>query len=473
MFTKDPYNLNLLKMNKALCLFFFTLFLSLLSSGCSNDLENEDKSNKDCFNDTATFRRTVIVYMAAENSLGGYTSNTSCSMADSAEIVNSAVYMNKYDNVLMYIDDANESRIYRVCKPTSGQSIRLVKKYNYNQCSSDPQVLQEVLTWSKQNYPSASYGLVMWSHGDSWLPSPNTKYPTRSFGIDNNGNGYFNTTKDGEIGLEMNINDMARVITASKINLDFIFFDACMMQSIEVSYELRNATRYIIGAPCVTPGIGAYYTSLIKNGFFAYPASDQNISEIAKNYYHAATTMPEYTSYGIVLSVVKTSELETLATATKKIIEEAISKKASHDMTTIQPYSFYHFKLFYRPELFDAASAMKTLLSEASYTEWRKAMDRAVIYKQATPHFYVFNLSLSWPSQSILSQCPNYSFCEQINSKNEYYIKPDQDTYCGVSMFVPNQIYTAYADRCLYGNLNHAFKTTAWYKAAGWEKTGW
>ena len=40
-------------------------------------------------------------------------------------------------------------------------------------------------------------------------------------------------------------------------------------------------------------------------------------------------------------------------------------------------------------------------------------------------------------------------------------------------MFIPQWKYSNNADYCLYGDLNAAFRETAWYAAAGWNATGW
>ena len=51
----------------------------------------------------------------------------------------------------------------------------------------------------------------------------------------------------------MNIEDLKSVLQKAP-HFDFIMFDACFMQSVEVAYELRDYCDYYIGFPAENPG---------------------------------------------------------------------------------------------------------------------------------------------------------------------------------------------------------------------------
>ena len=88
-------------------------------------------------------------------------------------------------------------------------------------------------------YPAEEYGLILWSHGTSWLPAGRG---LRSFGSDS--------------GKEMNIVDLAKALP---LHFKFILFDACLMGAVEVVYELRNTTDYIIASSTETIAEGFPY----------------------------------------------------------------------------------------------------------------------------------------------------------------------------------------------------------------------
>ena len=59
-----------------------------------------------------TYRRSVVVYLAAQNSLG----DIGASRLDSAEIVRGASKLtDPHDNVFLFIDDMKKPRLYRIC----------------------------------------------------------------------------------------------------------------------------------------------------------------------------------------------------------------------------------------------------------------------------------------------------------------------------------------------------------------------
>ena len=82
-------------------------------------------------------------------------------------------------------------------------------------------------------YKAESYGLIYWSHGEGWIPTPLPS--TRWIGNDKTGGGHY-----------MNIEDL-KLVLQNAPHFDFIMFDACFMQSVEVAYELRDCCDYYIG----------------------------------------------------------------------------------------------------------------------------------------------------------------------------------------------------------------------------------
>ena len=107
----------------------------------------------------------------------------------------------------------------------------------------------------------------MWSHADGWIPATNTEYARGrmrpfSFGIDT---GTADMGNDAR-GTQMDIDDMAAAIAAAGVRLRYIFFDACLMQNVEVAYALRNVTDYVVAAPMSIPAAGADYTHQLQAG---------------------------------------------------------------------------------------------------------------------------------------------------------------------------------------------------------------
>ena len=158
--------------------------------------------------------RTVLAYIIAENSLSSFAQEDIDEMKQG--IANN---MPDNNNMLVYVDDTKNPRILRLYKSGTTARCDTVYQYTENKISTDPAVFQQVLNYTIDNYPAKNYGLVMWSHGDGWLPATQ-KVDTRMIGIDNG----MDTTSNS--GPAMDITDMASVrntVIANKTKSKFDF----------------------------------------------------------------------------------------------------------------------------------------------------------------------------------------------------------------------------------------------------------
>jgi hypothetical protein len=99
------------------------------------------------------------------------------------------------------------------------------------------------------------------------------------------------------------------------------------------------------------------------------------------------------------------------------------------------------------PDMYDMSTALYHLLPAARYEEWRKAVDRCVIYRRATPEYFAGNHS-------------GFIVCGETDMRH----------YCGVAMFFPQDKYNPLRDIL---NFKESYKKIAWYSHAGWATTLW
>ncbi len=384
-------------------------------------------------------QRTVLIYMAAQNSLG----TSSNQLRDSMEIMAARYAVDDTDRLLFFMDDRYNPRIYQVLKDEAKP--KLVHMWDEDLNSTSPETLRDVLTWTKQYYPAEEYGLVMWSHADGWLPSTDTIYTAKmrpfSFGIDDGDR----IGSDG--GTQMNVGDMARVISQVGIHAKYIFFDACLMQNLEVAYTLRNVADYIVAAPMAIPAAGGNYTHLIQDGLFAETPQSIAATYIADISDPMQTDV--YGDFGLVISCIRTDRLQAVADALREALpHSALNGRTSPDMSGVQKYQAYTSSYYYRPHNYDARQALQRILPEEQLTTVLETLDAAIVYKAATERFWIG---------------PGFWSYDSV----------DQSNFSAISLFVPQQAYTANAAHCLWGDLNTAFAQTEWYDAAGFRQTGW
>lgn len=378
--------------------------------------------------DEVNYERTVLVFMAAENSL----SFGNFHEQDLNEIFQAAGDIPENSRLLVYLDDLDNPRILSFERQPGQRPIQqVVCNYDSEQNSGDVETLRTVMEWVCDSYPSSSYGLIFWSHGDAWLPAKAT--PQRSICIDNGRNNYSNS------GSRMDIADVADVL-AGFPRFEFILFDACFMQAVEVAYELRHVARHVIASPAEIPNPGAPYERMVKP-FFNAPFDG---TEIVEQYYrmYNDSVISVFGSgsdrYGVSLSVIDCSYLDALADATAGMITKYVSRDEATDLKGIQRY--YPLSSRSRPEFYDMNGYMRRLITdEADYLRWKSVFDLAVPYARSTAWWY---------------------------SNDAYTQRVDLANYGGVSCYVPQ-------DRSIYDDLNEKFRTTSWYMAAGWHEVGW
>ena len=381
--------------------------------------------------------RTVLVYIAADNSL------TSFAADDIAEMVSgfAAVDADK-NNLLVYVDTQSAKPfLYQITKDSKGAVVKKVLYQYEEQNSVYPTVMAEVYNRVFSAFPAKSYGLVLWSHGDGWLPSPAnisaSKASTRWFGQD--GTSY------------MDISSLNTALNSAP-HFDFILFDACFMQSVEVAYELKDRADYFIGAPNEIPGPGAYYTELVPAMFSQAKDLASTVAHGYYDYYAAKYTgqlgSNENWTMGVTVSVLKSSEVQALAAATAAILPKYITNGSAINVSSI--YSYDPRSTYYYYDLKGLVQSLTSSDDQTLFSAWSDAFELAVPLHLTTDKTY--------------SALKDYNIGGMVSMLGS----------SGLSSYVPRSGTYSY-DRYLYSyaSLNTFYHSYAWYSAAGWSNTGW
>jgi len=102
--------------------------------------------------------------------------------------------------------------------------------------------------WAKANYPARHYLLIVWNHGDGWKKGR----------ADNKGISY-----DSETGNHINTPQLAEALREMG-KVDVYASDACLMQMVEVAYQLKDCADYIAGSEETEPGDGYTYDAFLQ-----------------------------------------------------------------------------------------------------------------------------------------------------------------------------------------------------------------
>ena len=398
------------------------LFLLLMTLVSCNDPVSL-KVMPDVVEKGETARRTLVVYMMAENSLNNYAS------LDVDEIMEAVPSIPRDCRLFVYVDDNKFPMITQYFRMTNGE----VGNSNFlpfttDVCSSDTAALGAVLDFILKDYPTESLDLVMWSHGDGWLRGPLNAAPQRSIGIDNGKNTYSNS-----VIRTIEIEELAALLERLPTRVDRLMFDACFMQCVESCYALRDAAEWIIASPAEIPGDGALYSTLVPCFF-----NSDGPEEIMDSYIRAY----ENKTVGAVLSAVDAQGMQNLADVTYSYVVKYFNSDKRREYTDVFSYlpgGKYNGSPAY-PSFFDMNAVMNKYLTADEYSHWRGALDGAVTYVASSEKWYS-------------------AVCRQVIGYGT--------TVCGgISMYMP-QHYSRNE------KFNSDFRTTEWYSAAGWQAAGW
>ncbi|MDR2970660.1 MAG: hypothetical protein LBU83_01840 [Bacteroidales bacterium] len=320
----------------------FLLTASYLCLSCFDIIETESEHDFS--------KRTVLVYMAADNNL--YRS----AYQNIGDMV--AAEIPRGYNLLVYIDTPYDNPYLLNIKKGK---IDTLKQYN-PQSSVSGQVLKSVIDKAFSLFPAESYGLILWSHGTGWLPDgtyDNLK-KIHSFGSSNDG--------------EMEIEDLAEAIPE---NLDFIIFDACLMSGIEVLYQLRNKAKIIIASPTEVLIAGFPYKKTIPPLLMPEP----NYKEVAltyMEYYKNRTGNLRSAS----IAIIDTRQLEQLAYLVRSAIREEVhfvcpNKNFIQRYDTRNPALFFDFEDYLE----------HAITNESNLMALKAQISKTVIYNDFTPYF--------------------------------------------------------------------------------------
>ena len=359
--------------------------------------------------------RTVIVYMAGDNTL------STAVRGDTTEMVKGKDMIPEDVNFFIFLDDKQHKPAIYELSAKSG--MQLWKQYEEELCTTDSLTMLEVLREIERFFPARHYGITFWSHATGWTPERSSSRHN-TFGQDK-------TPISGKMEMEIPV---LHDVLAQLPKFDYIFFDACFMQCIEVAYELRDVTNYIVGSPAEIPGPGAPYDKVIE----ALCKGDaegivQGYNNSYPGYYD------NYYYPGVLLSCINCSKLDALAQATGQFLTPLYMGREEHNRGDFQYYCTDLSRYTY---YFDMRTTMCRLLSEEEYATWMEIFDQAV------------------PRRTLSNTRTWYA-----NLCNDPTIK-DPECYGGVSMFIPLNKYDAYG-------WNKDFQKTSWYAATGWERTGW
>lgn len=412
----------------------YTLLVIVLAA-CSNEIPEQQPAKRS--------GRTVLAYLISNNKAGSldaylrdnvidmYTAlgnmKESCTLLVFYRPYTGDAPLSKPTLMSFYADgrgNINNVAALTGTELTFDAVCRIAQKKEYtmnSQIATDPAVMEEVFTDMQTVAPSDSYGLILGSHASGWMKG--TSVPTKAFGDDD--------------GYNIDIPDLADVLKNSfSEKLDFVLFDACMMGTAEVGYELRETTSYCIASVMETPVYGFPYDQILP---YLY-SENVDYSAVCHEFISFNKTKDVWGT----CAVMDCSQMENLASAVKAKLSEWQDALSSVSMQNVQQYGVNSYKYFsydvldFFRELGRKSGVVKTTDLNEAIASVQSALNQAVIAKDCLSGV-------------------DYDFDGLVI---------DGTRFCGIGMYIPEKYNSYVANKTAWNSYYE--QSISWYRAAGW-----
>ena len=301
--------------------------------------------------------RTILFYMAGDNSLGDETQEKIDALAAAWNVGGNS-------HLLVYQDRGEEymPRLLEVKTGTDGKgTVEVLEEYK-DENSASFKVFTRVLNDMVRYCPGSDYGLVVFSHSSGWLPTGTFAQPRSVV-----------TDRDTEFDL---IN-FARAIPNGQFR--FIVFESCLMAGAEVAYELKDKTGYILAssAEILSPGFTPLYGGMLEKFYKATP----DLAGFAREYYEYYNRLSG-DSRSATVSVINTAGLAPL----KSLLARAESNVEHWEW--VERDGIQHFDRRAKDYLFyDLEGYVKAIGTPDEINELAGILESSVLYQAATEAF--------------------------------------------------------------------------------------
>ncbi len=253
---------------------------------------------------TEPTHRTVLVYMVATNNLHSGNQGDEDEDYDHLDLaeMQEAAAAGGLQGGRLLVYHAITGSDAQLLEITDKGAINTLHTFTDDNPSVSSARMSDAIDKAKSFAPALDYGIVLWSHGSGWLEDGlEPAGQKRSFGLQGT-------------AATMNTTTLARVLEGQ--GFSFIYFDCCLMGSVEVVYELRHCAPYIVASASELPVYGMDYTLNVPC-FFRHGEAD--LQTAARNTFNSYNNRSNQMMRTCTISVTETAKLNDLASAMREV----------------------------------------------------------------------------------------------------------------------------------------------------------
>lgn len=245
---------------------------------------------------------TILIYLDADNDLesAGITNFNQMELVGSSKDVRIVVQIDRRSGYDTSNGDWTDTRRYLITRDTDTSeiaSLRLDSPALGELDMANHYTLKDFVDWGVSEFPADHYCLVLWDHGSGWVIRAAEAVPQYKYIISDD------TNYGG-----MNVTDIPLALAES--HMDVVAFDACLMQQLEVAYQMKDSADFMVGSPAPEPSPGYNYGAWLRR--INATVTPLQMSQIIVSEYAKAYPAPYK---GITHSALDLSKIEDVSSA--------------------------------------------------------------------------------------------------------------------------------------------------------------
>ena len=280
--------------------------------------------------------------------------------------------------VVFLSESASRSSLFEVTYDGSKIQKKTLKDYSGHDYTTEEgftQLLNDVKGYAY----GLNYAMIVGSHGVGWTFKDDwTNYPYRAKSFDG-------PTGDIRIPYAVDVLAFANAIKNAGMKMQYIYFDDCYMANVEVAYELREVTNYLVASTCEMLAAGTPFATSWTYMASATPNYSSMVNAFVSSY--SSSEYPYAT-----MSAIDCRHMDQLALMMKDI--NSNYKLDESKLDEIQKLDGFEQTIF-----FDMGSYLEHLCPNTnSFKQVMSVLEKAVPYKDYTEKYYsyIYNKPLTF-----------------------------------------------------------------------------
>ena len=323
-------------MKRLLNLFLWGTILLTTFTSCHDDAVDINEINQ----------QTILVYMPWADNL-----NTQFFPGNLADIEAGIVAKKGLgrSRVLVFFSHSTEyATLYEYTYTKGKVNKNNIKEFNFRECNyTTAQGITQILNTVKEQAPALNYAMIIGCHGSGWTQKSSwLNYPreAKEFALAKEGtaNGYEPTRFFGSVtdinNYGTDISTLRQGIKDAGIKMQYILFDDCYMANVEVAYELREVTNYLIASTSEIMAKGMPYADMWSYLTTATPNYSGMVTAFYKYY-------SNYTTPCGAIGAINCRQVDSLAVLMKEVNQKFTITRDS--LQKVQILDGFSTPLFY------------------------------------------------------------------------------------------------------------------------------